>query len=82
MWGGNPSATQRQLIERVAQLTLRVGRYGSQICWKLVPKTLHDTNQYLAWSNSLGRALRDLGMKAATPKPKDLAAYLESRAAA
>jgi hypothetical protein len=78
--GGNPSATQRQLVERVVQLTLRVAAMDRKFA-ETGAHTLHDTNQYLAWSNSLERALRHLGLNPVAPKPKDLAAYIESRAA-
>jgi len=80
--GGKPSATQRQLIERVCQLTLRVCAMDRKFA-DAGAHTLHDTNQYLAWSNSLGRALRDLGMKAAVNRSTPgLQEYLAARTTA
>ena len=44
--------------------------------------TERDSRQYLAWSNSLTRTLRELGLKAAAPKAPSLQDYLASKAAA
>jgi hypothetical protein len=78
--GGTPSATQRALIERAAQLTLRVAAMDRKFA-ETGAQTEHDTAQYLAWSNALSRLLRQLGPAVRAPAP-DLASYLESRAAA
>jgi hypothetical protein len=70
--GGNPSAVQSALIERIAWLSLHV----AQLDAKMVESgkyTMHDSNQYLAYSNSLARALAALGLKGATEAPQTLA---------
>ena len=79
--GGTPSATQNALIERAVQLTLRVAAMDRKFT-ETGTMTEHDTRTYLAWSNSLARALRDLGMKGAASKPPSLAEHLAARQAA
>ena len=41
----------------------------------------HDSRTYLAWSNSLTRTLRELGLKGAADKPPALQDYLAARSA-
>jgi hypothetical protein len=70
--GGAPTATQRALIERAVQLSMRValmdqrfadaGRMG-----EVEGKT------YLAWSNALNRTLRELGLKGAPASTPSIA---------
>jgi hypothetical protein len=79
--GGTPSATQRALIERAVQLTLRVCAMDRKFA-ETGEMTEHDSRSYLAWSASLSRAMRDLGVRPAAAKAPDLAGYIESRAAA
>ena len=76
--GGNPSATQRALIERAVQLTLRVSVMDRKFA-STGEQTEHDSRTYLAWSACLSRALRDLGIKAAAAPTKTLADHLASR---
>ena len=66
--GGKPSATQQMLIERAAQLTLQVAQLDAKIA---TPGGLteRDHRAYLAWSNSLVRTLRTLGLAAAPQRP-------------
>jgi hypothetical protein len=73
--GGSPSATQRALIERASWLTLHTAQIDGKIAdgGRL---TEHDARMYLAWSNSLTRCLRQLGMQAAAQKPPTLTDYL------
>jgi hypothetical protein len=66
--GGTPSAVQTALIERAAQLQLRIALFDA----KFVEKggmSDHDSRTYLAWSNSLTRTLAQLGLHA-TPSPR------------
>lgn len=74
--GGDPSATQRALIERVVWLTVKC----SQIDAKIVAgtDTEYDGKSYLAWSNALRRALRDLGMAPKAARPPSLAELLNA----
>jgi hypothetical protein len=65
--GGNPNFVQRQLIERGARLTLYVEMLDARSL-KAGSMSDHDQKQYLAWSNSLVRVLRDLGIEAAAAR--------------
>jgi len=64
--GGKPSATQRMLVERAVTLSLYVSKLDSKLL-KNGSMTEHDSRTYLAWSNSLTRTLRELGLG----KPQD-----------
>jgi hypothetical protein len=81
--GGTPTATQRTLIDRAVQLSLRIalmdqrfadaGRMGEV-----------EGRMYLAWSNALNRTVRELGIKAApsrAPTPAELWAASKEPAA-
>lgn len=78
--GGKPSATQRVLIDRAAMLTLRIAMMDA----KSGDGTLseRDSREYLAWTNTLTRLMRQLGMQGAAERPKSLAEHLASKAAA
>ena len=78
--GGKPSATQTVLIERAVALTLQLammdakqGRGGL---------TEYDTRTYLAWSNSLVRTMKALGLVGKAQQGPDLKGYLAARATA
>jgi hypothetical protein len=62
--GGNPSVTQRLLIDRAAVLSLRVAQIDQKILAG-EPLTLHDSNFALAWNNALRRTLVQLGVESA-----------------
>lgn len=62
--GGTPSAPQIALIERAAQLSLRVAMMDRKFAETGV-QTEHDTRTYLAWSGHLARVMRVLGPPAA-----------------
>ncbi len=78
--GGQPSATQRRLIERASWLSLHVAQFDAKAA-EGGGLTAHDHRTYLAWSNTLTKLLRHLGMKGAAAKPRSLAEHL-ARAAA
>src|SRR3954471_11053088 len=59
--GGHPSVTQLQIIERCCWLSLKLAMLDGKIATG--KDTDFDSNQYLAWSNSLRRAMRDLGFE-------------------
>lgn len=86
--GGNPSATQKALIERAAWLTLHVSLMDQKLMEQGDGATLseRDSRQYLAWSNSLTRTIRQLGVTDGGAKPKrklsDLIADHEAEQAA
>ncbi len=77
---GNPSATQRILIERAAVLSLQIAMLdGKHAAGGLTP---HDQREYLAWTNALTRLMRQLGMKSAAERPPSLADHLARHASA
>jgi hypothetical protein len=78
--GGNPSATQRAMIERAVQLTLRIAAMDRKFA-EDGKMTEHDTRTYLAWSGSLSRAVRDLGIKSVGQKAPSLAEHIAARTA-
>jgi hypothetical protein len=61
--GGAPSATQRARIERAVWLTVKCSLIDAKIaaCTDDDP----DSKSYLAWSNALRRAPRELGLQSA-----------------
>jgi hypothetical protein len=65
--GGAPSVTQRVLIERASMLTLQLARMDAKAL-EAGAMSDHDARVYLAWSNTLTRTLRTLGLEGA-PKP-------------
>jgi len=79
--GGAPSTTQRALIEQAVQIKLRLAVMDRAFAGTAV-MTAHDSRVYLAWSNSLVRTLRTLGLKGHAERPPSLADYLGARAAA
>lgn len=76
--GGTPSATQRALIARCAMLTLHVAMLDARALENGGAMTGHDQRAYLAFSNSLTRALRDLGLDPAAAAPPSLSDLLRS----
>ncbi len=70
--GGQPNAAQRMLIERAVRLSLQLELMDERLTHG-EPFKPRDHNHYLAWSNSLTRTLRALGLKGAPEQPKTLA---------
>jgi hypothetical protein len=64
--GHHPSATQRQLIEQLVQIRLRLALMDRRFA-ETGAQTDHDGRTYLAWANSYGRLLRLLGMETGAP---------------
>jgi hypothetical protein len=62
--GGQPSATQAALIELVLQLRVRLAAMDAEFA-EAGAMSEHASRTYLAWSNSMARALSSLGMKGA-----------------
>jgi hypothetical protein len=77
--GGHPSATQRALIERAAWLTLHVAQLDAKAA-ATGGMTDHAARQYLAWSNSLTRTLRELGLKGPAERAPTLAEVIATPA--
>jgi hypothetical protein len=81
--GGSPSAVQAELIERAAQLTLKVAQLDAKL--DAGSMTDHDHRHYLAWSNSLTRTLErldNLTRKRRAPSAPSLADLFPDRTAA
>lgn len=80
--GGAPSATQRMAIERCAMLSLHLALMERDL---LDGGVLSERNsrQYIAWSNSLSRTLRLIGMEPVKiVKQRSLADHLAAKAGA
>ncbi len=78
--GGQPSATQRVMIERAVQLTLQIALLDAKHCDGGLSE--HDGRAYLAWTNTLTRLMRQLGMQGVAERPKSLAEHIATRSAA
>ena len=74
--GGNPSATQRALIEQCAQLRLRLATMDRAFAEAGAKMTAHDSRTYLAWANSYTRTLRQLGLQGPSARGPSLAEIL------
>lgn len=74
--GGMPSTVQRELIRRAARLALHIELQDERFMAGREPSD-HAGKQYLAWSASLVRTLKVLGVAPAAAKPTEtLASYL------
>jgi hypothetical protein len=78
--GGQPSATQRALIDRAVRLTLQLHLMDAKQAD--APLTEHDGRTYLAWCNTLTRLMRQLGLEGAKASRPSLRDYLDGKAAA
>lgn len=76
--GGSPSATQRALIERAVNISVRLAVMDQRFA-ETKTQTEHDSRTYLAWSNSLTRTMRSLGLKGASNRTPTLADYLAQK---
>ena len=78
--GGNPSPTQRALIDRAVALSLRLALMDRHTFAAGPVMSEKDGREYLAWSNALERTMRRLGLA-----PRDglklprLADYMQAR---
>src|SRR5262249_49763616 len=70
--GGEPTVTQRLLIERAAILSLRVAQLDARILTGEL-LTQHDNQHGLAWNNALRRTVVALGLYPAVTKAPTLA---------
>ena len=78
--GDAPSATQRALVERAVMLSVQLARMDAKAL-RDGAMSDHASREYLAWSNTLTRTMKALGLKGAPPKPKTLAEIRGQRAA-
>jgi hypothetical protein len=68
--GGTPTVTMRLLAARAARLALHLELMDERLfAGKQI--TSHDSRTYLAWSNSLSRILKELGLQAPPARPVD-----------
>lgn len=70
--GGRPSATQKMIIAQIAMLTLQI-RLMDREAIKRPKMTATQSKHYLAWSNTLARLLRQLGLKSTPTTAPSLA---------
>jgi hypothetical protein len=66
--GGAPSVAQQMLIERAAQLQLRLAMFDRTFA-KDGADSESASKRYVAWSASLSRTLRILGVQAVASRP-------------
>lgn len=78
--GGNPTATERAMIERAVWLSLRLAQLDAKMAAGDA-FTIHDSNHYIAWSNALTRTLARLGFKAAAATAPSLAEIMREATA-
>jgi hypothetical protein len=78
--GGNPTVTQKLLIERAAILSLKVAQIDLRILAGEV-MTQHDNQHALAWINALRRTCVALGIEPAADKPLTLSDLFPGRTA-
>jgi hypothetical protein len=78
--GSNPSATQRAMIERAVNLSVRIALMDQKFIETGI-QTEHDSRTYLAWSNTLTRTMRELGMKPAAQRTPTIAEIMARPAA-
>ncbi|MCH9050082.1 MAG: hypothetical protein IIA72_03225 [Proteobacteria bacterium] len=68
--GGEPTALQARLIDRIARLELYLSKMDQRANANGSTLSERDSKQYLAWCNSLRLAMRDLGLeRRAAPGP-------------
>ena len=77
--GGQPSATQRALIERAVNLTVRLALMDAKFAAG-TGQSDHDSRTYLSWSNALTKTLRQLGLQPAAKRPISLQEHLAGAA--
>lgn len=72
--GGKPSATQAVLIERSCQLSLQIALLDEKHATGGL--TSHDQREYLAWTNTLTRLMRQLDLGAPRKPARSLSDHL------
>jgi hypothetical protein len=80
--GGTPSRTEAVLIDRISWLRLHVTLLDERAA-AVGHMSPHDQRAYLAYSNAIVRAMRQLGLKsAAETRASTLAVYLAAKSGA
>jgi hypothetical protein len=78
--GGSPTAVQKQLITRAARLACHLELWDEKTIPQGGALTATGHNNYIAWSNALGRTLARLGVEPAKARGPSLAEHLASLA--
>jgi hypothetical protein len=78
--GNRPSATQLAIIEQAAELKVRLAVMDQEFI-RTGRRSAHASRDYLAWSNSLVRLLRQLGLHGVEQRAVPLADLLAQSAA-
>jgi hypothetical protein len=78
--GGSPSAAQRALIDQASWLTLHLEQINRRTA-EGKAMTEHDSRQYLAWTNTLSRTVRHLGLKGVVERAATVTTFLAQRQA-
>ena len=69
--GDAPSATQRALVERCVMLSVQLARMDARSLREGAMSD-HASREYLAWSNTLTRTMKALGLAGPKPRAKTL----------
>jgi hypothetical protein len=81
--GGAPTVAQRALIERAVWMTLHLAVMDRRTAEKGGQMTEHDSVRYLAWTNTLTRTIRAIGLRGeGNPQRPSLSDHLAARATA
>ncbi len=80
--GGEPTALQARLIDRIARLELYLSKMDQRANANGGTLSERDSRQYLAWCNSIRLAMRDLGLEKRGPRQPTLAEALGQGAVA
>lgn len=75
--GGHPSQTQAAIITQAEQLKMRLVAMDEHFI-KTGAHSLHSARDYLSWSNSLVRLLRQLNLKGVTAPQESLNDYFRA----
>jgi hypothetical protein len=78
--GRRPTGAQIAMIEQLIQLKLRLAIMDQHFVASGFLHNMHDSRQYLAWSNSFTRGLRLLGLDGISEAPITLAEALAAGA--
>lgn len=80
--GGSPSSVEQRIIDRAAVLTVHLELLDAK-AFEVGGMSERDSRMYLAWSNTLTRTLRTLGLKGSkADRAPSLADYVADRRAA
>ena len=76
--GGEPTALQARLIDRIARLELYLAKMDERANANGGTLSERDSRQYLAWCNSIRLAMRDLGLERRGPRTPTLKEHCDA----